>query len=69
MAMFIQGGIFLTQRLKCFYLKHLFTFQSKKKKNQGLRAPGLYLSPAASQTQHQSCAGENILSPLPEPPR
>lgn len=22
---------FLTQRLKCFYLKHLFTFQSPKK--------------------------------------
>lgn len=48
---------FLTQRLKCFYLKCLFTFQSPKKK--GSQAPGLYLSPAASQTQHQSCSGEH----------
>lgn len=46
---------FLTQRLKCFYLKCLFTFQSPKKKKKGSQAPGLYLSPAAAQTQHQSC--------------
>lgn len=55
---------FLTQRLKRFYLKHLFTFQSPKKK-QGSRAPGLYLSPAASQTRHQSCAGGTFLALSP----
>lgn len=44
MAMFIQGGIFLTQRLKCFYLKHLFTFQSKKKKTKASELPA-YICP------------------------
>lgn len=54
---------FLTQRLKCFYLKRLFTFQSPKKKKKGSQAPGLYLSSAASQTQqHQSCSGGTFLA-------
>lgn len=33
--------------------------ESKKK---GSQAPGLYLSPAASQTQHQSCSGGTFLA-------
>lgn len=32
MACLSGVDFFLTQRLKCFYLKHLFTFQSPKKK-------------------------------------
>lgn len=45
MAVFIRGGFFLTQRLKRFYLKHLFTFQSPKKKKNKAAELQAYICP------------------------
>lgn len=63
---------FLTQRLKRFYLKHLFTFQSpKKKKKKETRQPSsrpISVPSRVTDTASELRTG-NILSPLPEPLR
>ena len=59
---------FLTQRLKRFYLKHLFTFQSPKKKTRQPRSRPISVSSRVTDTASELHRG-NILSPLPEPLR
>ena len=64
-AVFIQGGFFFNPKVKAFLFEtsiYIPESKKKKKKKQGSRAPGLYLSPVASQTQHQSCARGTFLA-------
>lgn len=60
------GWIFFNPKVKVFLFEtSIYIPESKKKKKQGSQAPGLYLSLAASQTQHQSCAGGTFLALSP----
>lgn len=61
-----REDFFLTQRLKCFYLKRLFTFQSPKKKKKAAAKLQAYICPRPRHRHSIITAQGNILSPLPE---
>lgn len=52
------GRIFFNPKVKVFLFETTIYIPESKKKR-GSQAPGLYLSLAASQTQHQNCSGEH----------
>lgn len=55
-----REDFFFNPKVKVFLFETtIYIPEFKKKKKKSSQAPGLYLSPAASQTQHQNCSGEH----------